>query len=141
LARIARSYIWRRGGHASLLCWCGGNELFNEKGLAKAKPVDASDPCIAILAGISAELTPGIRFLPSSPSGPSMWFDAILAGQGMHHDIHGPWMVPDSMEAWHELWDANDALFISEIGVPSCSSARMLRDYAGGMDPWPPTEE
>ena len=102
LARIARSYIWRRGGHASLLCWCGGNELFYEKGLAKAKPVDASDPCIAILAGISAELAPCTRFLASSPSGPSMWFNASQAGQGMHHDIH-PWMVPDSMKAWREL--------------------------------------
>ncbi|MCE5258740.1 MAG: hypothetical protein LLG44_06710 [Chloroflexi bacterium] len=141
LAEIARSYIWRRGGHASLLCWCGGNELFYEKGLSKPKPVDNSDPCIAILAGLSAELTPHTRFLSSSPSGPSMWFDAELAGQGMHHDVHGPWAVPESMAAWKEYWDKHDALFVSEVGVPSCSPAKMLRDYAGNMDPWPPTAD
>ncbi|MHB1357139.1 MAG: glycoside hydrolase family 2 protein [Anaerolineae bacterium] len=141
LAEIARSYVWRRGGHTSLLCWCGGNELFNEEGLSRAKPVDTSDPCIAILAGISGQLAPDTRFLASSPSGPTMWFDAALAGQGLHHDVHGPWVVPDNLDTWRAYWDSHDALFVSEVGVPSCSSAKMLLDYAGDLNPWPPTAD
>jgi beta-mannosidase len=141
LAEVARSYIWRRGGHPSLLCWCGGNELFNEKGLTRAKPVDAGDPCIALLAGISAQLAPDTRFLASSPSGPTMWLDAALVGQGLHHDVHGPWVVPDNLDAWRAYWDAHDALFVSEVGVPSCSPAKMLVDYAGDLNPWPPTAD
>ncbi|MHB9033327.1 MAG: glycoside hydrolase family 2 protein [Anaerolineae bacterium] len=141
LAEIARSYNWRRGGHASLLCWCGGNELFYEKDLTRARPVDAGAPCIALLAGISAELTPFTRFLAASPSGPMMWLDPAMIGQGLHHDVHGPWEVPNSLDKWKDYWNKHDALFISEVGVPSCSSAKMLRDYAGEMDPWPPTAD
>ena len=49
MADIAASYIERRQHHASLLLWCGGNELQGGLDGSKAgvgKPVDASHPLI-----------------------------------------------------------------------------------------------
>ncbi len=139
LGEIASSYIWRRGGHASLLLWSGGNELFVSNG--EQKPVDETDPCIAVLAGVSARLAPNVRFVPTSPSGATVWFDPAKAGMGLHHDVHGPWETPKDMGAWRAYWDGHDALLVSEVGVPSCSSVELLQRYAGEHAPWPPNAD
>lgn len=137
LSEIAASYIWRRGGHASHLLWCGGNELTARDG--RNTPVDAADPTIAVLAGVAARLSPDKRFVPTSPSGPSFGYAPSQGGLGLHHDTHGPWNIEDTLERWRAHWRRHDALFVSEVGVPSCSSAEMLRRYAGGMALWPPS--
>lgn len=140
LRRIATSYLWRRGGHASCVIWSGGNELFYGD-REDATPVDETDPAIAVMAGVAERLGRNQRFVVTSPSGPKMWFDPALAGQGLHHDIHGPWRMPTSMEDWRRYWDAHDAMLVSEVGVPSCSRAELLEAYAGDMVLWPPNDD
>jgi len=140
LRRIATSYLWRRGGHASCVIWSGGNELFHGD-RKEATPVDETDPAIAVMAGVAKRLGRNQRFVVTSPSGPKMWFDPALAGQGMHHDVHGPWRMPISMEDWHRYWDAQDAMLVSEVGVPACSRVELLEAYAGDMELWPPNDD
>jgi len=140
LRRIATSYLWRRGGHASCVVWSGGNELFRQDEHG-ATPVDKTDPAIAVMAGVAERLGRNQRFVVTSPSGPSMWFDPAQAGQGLHHDIHGPWRMPTSMDEWRRYWDAHDALLVSEIGVPSCSRVELLQACAGDLDLWPPNDD
>jgi len=137
LAEIAASYIWRRGGHASHLLWCGGNELTWRD--ARITPVDETHPAIAALAGVSARLSPDKRFLSAAPSGPSFTFDPAQAGKGLHHDTHGPWDNPATSEEWEAHWDQHDALFVSEVGAPSASPVEILKRYCGGMELWPPS--
>jgi len=140
LRRIATSYLWRRGGHVSCVIWSGGNELFYGE-REDATPVDETDPAIAVMAGVAERLGRNQRFVVTSPSGPSMWFDPEFAGQGMHHDVHGPWRMPTSMEEWRDYWDAQDAMLVSEVGVPSCSRLELLEAYAGDMELWPPNDD
>ena len=137
LAEIAASYIWRRGGHASHLLWCGGNELTWRD--ARITPVDETHPAIAALAGVSARLSPDTRFLSTAPSGPSFSFDPAQAGKGLHHDTHGPWDNPATSDEWEAHWDQHDALFVSEVGAPSASPVEILKRYCGGMELWPPS--
>ncbi len=139
LAGIARSYIARRAHHASLLLWCGGNELT----LADATPVDASHPCIAALRRVVEEEDPGRRFLPTSPSGPEFYAHAAAYGKGRHHDIHGPWGMAGfaGLEAWRAYWEGDDALFRSEVGMPGAMDADLILKYADGMACWPPEGE
>jgi beta-mannosidase len=137
LSEIAASYIWRRGGHASLLLWCGGNELTWQD--RRITPVDEVHPAIAALAAVAARLSPDTRFLSTSSSGPSFSFDPAQAGKGLHHDTHGPWENRGTFEEWKAHWDQHDALFVSEVGAPSASPVEVLRRYSGGMALWPPS--
>ncbi|MHB1294469.1 MAG: glycoside hydrolase family 2 protein [Anaerolineae bacterium] len=137
LAEIAASYIWRRGGHASLLLWCGGNELTWAN--RWSNPVDATHPAIAALGGVVARLAPDRRFVVTSSSGPSFSFVPSQAGKGLHHDVHGPWTLSDTLDEWKAYWDGHDALFVSEVGVPSASPLALLRETAGEMPLWPPS--
>ncbi len=136
LAQIAASYIWRRGGHVSHLLWAGGNELARLDG--RNTPIDESHPAIRLMAGVVAHLDPGKRFVSSSPSGPNFSYDPAYANQGLHHDTHGPWTIPGTMDEWKAHWDGHDAMLVSEVGAPGCSSAEIIRRYAGDLNPWPP---
>lgn len=135
LADIAASYIARRQQHASLLLWCGGNELQgaldgNKAGIGK--PVDGNHPLIARLARVVAELDPHRRFLPTSASGPRFTAEAAEFGQGLHWDVHGPWRPAPA-----DYWTKDDALFRSEVGAPGASPVRIIREYAGGLPEMP----
>ena len=136
LGEIAASYLWRRGGHASLLVWSGGNELFEQGG---GTPVDTRYPAIALMAGIVARLNPGVRFVATSPSGPRFSYDPDLSGQGLHHDVHGPWVMSGTLDEWQAYWSGHDAMLVSEVGVPACASMRILERYAGDFALWPPS--
>ncbi|HNR32581.1 MAG TPA: glycoside hydrolase family 2 TIM barrel-domain containing protein [Candidatus Hydrogenedentes bacterium] len=139
LTRIARSYIQRRAHHASMLLWCGGNELT----LADAVPVDESHPCIAALKRVVEEDDPEHRFIPTSPSGPLFYAHAAEYGKGKHHDIHGPWGMAGfaDLDAWRAYWEGDDALFRSEVGMPGAMAADAILKYAGGLSCWPPEGE
>ena len=137
LAEIAASYVWRRGGHACHLLWSGGNELTQTDD--RLTPVDETHPAIALMAGVAARLDPDKRFVATSPSGPSFAFDPSLAGVGLHHDTHGPWVIEGSLEDWKAHWDGHDAMLISEVGAPGCASLDTMRRYAGGLALWPPS--
>lgn len=141
LCTIARSYMERRRHHVSLLLWCGGNELQALPG--DERPLAASTaPLLAAVAQVVAEYDPQHRFLPTSPSGPSFEssFESYKAenGQGLHWDVHGPWIAGGALdEDWLRYWEVDDALFRSEVGAPSASPAALIRQHAGTIPPFP----
>ncbi|MDP6118808.1 MAG: glycoside hydrolase family 2 TIM barrel-domain containing protein [Planctomycetota bacterium] len=134
MEEIARSYIARRQHHASLLLWCGGNELMDEM-----KPLDESHPMLGRLGELVRELDPGRRYLPCSASGPTFYCGTGRRDDGVHWDVHGPWQIMDStVETWRQdYWEGDDALFRSEVGAPGPSPAELTRKYKGDLDEMP----
>ncbi len=144
MAKIAESYIARRQHHASLVIWCGGNELHgnNEGELANAgKPVDGSHPMIAMLADIVKRMDPKRRFIFTSPSGPVFYAHEDNFGKGLHWHVHGPWKATGSLEDWKRYWENDDAFCRSESGAPGASSADLIRKYAGNLEVMPASAE
>jgi beta-mannosidase len=144
LVRVAQSAIERRGGHVSLLQWCGGNELMNSSEkhqLGDGQPWDERHPCLKALGDTVRKLDPGTRFLPTSPFGPIAHINPSRYGQGIHHDVHGPWKLPGSYEDWCAYWDRDDALFHAEMGAPSASPLDLLERYRGECRLWPPSNK
>ena len=138
MAAIAETYVARRSHHVSLVIWSGGNELMYEGN----KPVDASHPMIARLQEVVAENDPDHRFVPTSANGPSDYGRPEDLGKGIHWDVHGPWKADGKIdEQWTDYWSRDDSLFRSETGAPSCSSAEIIRRYAGDLDVMPCTPE
>lgn len=144
-ARIAESYIARRQHHASLLLWCGGNELMDDlDGVRKipnnGKPIDLSHPMIRRFAEVVAANDPGRRFLVTSSSGPRFGADKADYGQGLHWDVHGPWKAEgDLANDWSEYWSKDDALFRSETGSPGASPLEIICRYKGDLADYPCT--
>jgi beta-mannosidase len=142
LSEIAVSYIHRVQHHASLLCWCGGNELqgsLDGRKSGTGKPVDLHHPLLRRFAEIVAAHDPGRRFLATSSSGPRFSAERADFGKGLHWDVHGPWKPEGTLEAWASYWEDMDALFHSEVGAPGASPADVIRGYAGGLDELPGT--
>jgi beta-mannosidase len=131
---IARSYINRRQHHASLIMWCGGNELFKkvpqENGGILSVAADLNHPMLAMLKEVVNKHDPTRRYIATSPSGPLFDGDPKDAGKGLHWDVHGPWIPESDMNAWKEYWEADDSLFRSEVGSPSASPIEILDKYA-----------
>jgi len=142
LREVARCFVRARQHHASLLMWCGGNELqegYEDGDWAKRHPCDESHPCLAAFAEVVAEEDPGRRYLPTSPSGPSFLGKRENFGKGVHHHVHGPWGLGDfkDLDDWRDYWAKDDALFRSEVGVPGCADLELLRRHADGQPLWP----
>ncbi len=141
MSDIARTYVMRRHHHPSLIVWCGGNELQGGPDGSKegvGKPVDRSHPMIAALADVVTRLDPGRRFLPTSSSGPRFGADPAEFGMGVHHDVHGPWLLPEgTLDGAARYWEADDALFRSEVGVPGASPADIIGEFSGGLPAMP----
>ena len=89
---------------------------------------DLTHPCLAALDRVVAEEDPGVRFLPTSASGPRFTADAKDYGKGLHHDVHGPWNWSSD---WDEYWAKDDALFRSETGMPGAMDAALIEKYRG----------
>lgn len=133
VAKFAESYIIRRQHHASLIIWCGGNELMDEKWI----PLKDTHPMLGRLKHVVDENDPSRRFLSTSPSGPSFSADARNYGKGLHWDVHGPWKIDGDLQSWIAYWDEDDALFHSEMGCPGASPIEIIRRRAGDGDPLP----
>jgi len=145
VVEIAKSYIARRSHHASLILWCGGNELAGALDGGKRggeKPCDLSHPMIARLAEIVAREDSSRRFLPTSASGPREFAHQHAYGQGVHWDVHGPWKPDGDLDTgWTVYWTSDDALFRSETGSPGACSAEIIRKYAGDLKIMPADAE
>ena len=142
MAEIVTSAILRRQHHASLLLWCGGNELQTgmDGGPGTGKPLGLEHPMLARMNEIVAELDPGRRFLSTSASGPRFTAEVGDFGKGLHWDVHGPWRVEGDPATWRQrYWQGDDALFRSEVGAPSPSSAELTRRFQGDCDEVPGT--
>lgn len=145
MAAIVESYAVRRCHHASLLLWCGGNELQGGPDGEKAgvgRPIDETHPMIARMADVVATHDPGRRFLPTSSSGPRFDADSAEFGHGLHHDVHGPWSLPGgTLESARRYWEQDDALFRSEVGAPGASAEDVIEEYSGGLPTMPASAE
>jgi beta-mannosidase len=127
LRPIVRSYIARRQHHASLLCWCGGNELqgaLDGGKVGSGLPTPATHPLLVMMAAQARELDPLRRFLHTSPSGPRAIGEEKDLGKGQHWDTHGPWR-PEA----DTYWPKDDALFRSEVGATGASPMDILERY------------
>ncbi len=137
LVEIATSYIERRQHHASLLLWCGGNELQSADNERRTpgcgRPWGTEHPALAALGRVVALLDAGRRFVPSSSSGPRFMADAKEFGLGLHHDVHGPWDSTGTPAEWADYWQRDDALLRSETGVPGAGPAHLITRYAGAQ--------
>jgi len=144
LGDVAQHFIRSRQHHACLLMWCGGNELHVDEHHAGGKrrvPLDLSHPLLAALDELVAAEDPGHRFLPTSPFGPRFHSEREEFGQGLHHEVHGPWGVDGYPQPgdWENYWRDDDALFRGETGVAGASRVELIRAQAGGEAVWPPT--
>ena len=134
-SEIAASYVARRQHHPSLLLWCGGNELQGGPDGVKTgtgRPIDETHPMMVALGEIVRRLDPTRRFLPTSSTGPRFMADAKEFGQGLHHDVHGPWNWEGDLQGWRDYWDHDDALFRSESGMPGAEAAALIWQYCDG---------
>ena len=134
---ILRGFIARRQHHASLLLWNGGNELHERHPDGYGAPMTTAHPLIGLLDRIVRENDPTRRFLPTTATGPRFNADAKDFGKGIHHNVHGPWKLWGSMDAWREYWESDDALFRAETGAPGAAPAELIRRWSGGLDPMP----
>jgi beta-mannosidase len=142
LKKIATDYIRRRGHHASVLLWCGGNELQTpDSPKAPTRPLDENHPALAMLKKVVQRESPGVRFLPTSPSGVTFDAERRRMGTGVHHHVHGPWDSISTEKDWRDYWLHDDSTMRSETGVAGASSAALLKRYAGDEKAWPPTFE
>ena len=143
MSEIARSFIIRRQHHASLLLWCGGNELQGTIDGGKVgcgKPITKEHPMMRELDRIVAAEDPGRRFIETSSSGPRFTADEKDFGKGLHWDVHGPWSVHGSIEKdWPRYWQNEDSLFRSEVGTPGASPLDIIMKYRGGLPEVPGT--
>ena len=140
LAEIAESYILRRQHHASLLMWCGGNELLGALDGGKVgsdKPVTMSHPLMQRFKAVVEKHDPGRRFIETSASGPRGYGMEEDFGKGLHWDVHGPWKPEGSLEEWERYWTTDDALFRSEVGSPGASPVDIIRASKGDCDEYP----
>ena len=141
VAAILRSFIRRRQHHASLLLWCGGNELHARSPEGYGVPMTIAHPLIKRLHETVQELDPTRRFLPTTATGPRFNADAKDFGKGLHWNTHGPWKLPGSMADWAEYWNGDDSLFRAESGAPGAAPAEIVRKYAGDCSPMPVSED
>jgi beta-mannosidase len=143
LERIATDYVRRRSHHVSLLLWCGGNELQGgpDSKTGIGRPCDVSHPCLAALAAVVEREMPGVRYLPTSASGPRFTAEEADFGKGLHHDVHGPWNLNGTWDNWERYWLNDDALFRSETGFPGTMTAEQIRHYANGLPDFPPDQD
>lgn len=121
---MARRAIPQRRNHPALVVWCGGNELESLQKL----PLDDSEPVLAALRDVVAELDPGRHWLPTSARGrkPFNGLSSIRRDPDGLHDVHGPWLY-EGLEAHYELYNAGSSLFHSELGAEALSNLAALR--------------
>ena len=133
ISQIASHYVKRLHHHASLLLWCGGNELYERGDTA---PVTDKHLMVKAMRDVVSLLDPDRRFVAGSPSGPSISAGYGNFGTGKNWDVHGPWDLPyteqdQTMKAVEDYWNKDDAMFRSEVGVPGAMSVEMMNKYKG----------
>ncbi|MGB8984676.1 MAG: sugar-binding domain-containing protein [Anaerolineales bacterium] len=134
IAAAAEGIIPRRRNHASLVVWCGGNELSG----APDRPLDDSHPVLASLKAAVARLDPGRLWLPTSPSGPVFGnsLELIAKDPSALHDVHGPWEYQGATGQC-ELYNAGVSLLHSEFGVEGITNLRTLNATVSREHQWP----
>lgn len=120
LDQESRSLIARLKHHASLVLWCGGNELFN----TWSGMTDQALP-LRLLASNCFQLDPARPFLPTSP----------VDGVG-----HGHYVFRDPStgeEAW-SLFQKSNCTAYTEFGMPGPAPVEVLREIIPEDQLFPP---
>lgn len=133
ITQIVKHYVSRLHHHSCIMLWCAGNELYERGDVA---PVTDRHVMVASMKEAVLSLDPSRKFVPGSPSGPSIYADYSTYGKGINWDVHGPWNLPftaedKTMHAVRDFWTKGDALMHSEVGVPGAMSAEMMEKYKG----------
>jgi beta-mannosidase len=138
MANEARCAVERLRSHASLVLWCGGNELAERDDSGVERPLDDSTPVLGAIHAVIDDLDAGRAWLPTSPSGPRLInsLEAIRADPEQLHDVHGPW-EHQGLRAHYELYDAGTCLFHSEFGVEAMTNRRALEALIDPAHRWP----
>ncbi|MCK2034944.1 hypothetical protein KZC51_02235 [Microbacterium sp. SSW1-49] len=133
LAEIAEHYARTLHHHPSVIVWSGGNELAGAPGEpTPGTPLTFDHPALQAAKAAIRAIDPDRKVVPTSPTGPRYVADESEFGQGLHHDVHGPWVVSPDPAEWERYWHADDALLRSEVGVAGASSVDLLEKY--GID-------
>ena len=130
MAEIAASWVRRRQHHASLVLWCGGNELQGDMAGNKTgmgKPCSPDHPMLKRLKEVVYELDPSRRYVHTSPSGAN-W------------DEHGPYINCDPKEL-QQFWSEDVAIFRSELCCPGANPVEQIEKHADGMPIFPATAD
>ncbi len=134
----AEYYIDRLGPHASVIMWCGGNEL--QRGPDGADegsgyPCTSEEPVLAGFEELVSRRDPLRRFVLASASGPREFADENDYGKGLHWDVHGPWKAEGALDNnWKSYWQNDDSLFRSEVGSPGASPLEIIEKYGNDWD-------
>jgi len=129
----ARQMIPLRRNHPSLVIWCGGNELMDDRYV----PLPDAHPALAKLKSLVQELDPDRIWLPTSASGPVEGASAELAGTGKMHDVHGPWVYLGA-EEHYRFYNAIDPLYHSEFGVEGAANLQVFERFISPEHRFPP---
>jgi len=124
VAREARAMVRELRNHPSLALWCGNNECEMDI------PVDAAWKGKGLfhdlINGIVRELDPSRPYWPSSPYG------GEKGRSSEEGDYHGePWFkaLQFSMEHWHEQFDGDMGLFMSEFPTQGPPEVESLKHF------------
>jgi beta-mannosidase len=120
----AESIIPQKRNHPSLVIWCGGNELENEKFL----PLDDTEPILAELKKLVEEADGTRLWLPTSASGPMPFCGINTATNNprIMHDVHGPWHH-QGLTGQYTLFNRSQALLHSEFGAETLTNETSMR--------------
>jgi beta-mannosidase len=136
LREVARTMIRARRHHASLVIWCGGNELMEPDWT----PVTEEHPNIGMLRDLVCKLDPDKLFFPTSPSGPIFSAHMEQLGTGIAHEVHGSWEYLGP-EEHYIYYNEDDSLMRSEVGTAGASNPETIRKAAGVEPVWPANKD
>jgi beta-mannosidase len=138
MVREAEIIVPRKRNHASLVLWCGGNELQADDGT----PLDNSEPVLKALGEVVARLDPDRHWLPTSPTG-RLFMNSIANIEkdpsGLH-DVHGPW-EHQGLTAHYTLYNKGTSLLHSEFGVEGMTNPKTLNRTISRENQWPAVKD
>ena len=111
--------------HPSLASWTGGNELMHPD----HKPLDETDPQLAILKALLHEHAPHVFFYPTTGLGPISTLNPNRPGENF--DVHGPWNYSPH---FYDLYNRSDSYFHSEFGMDGMMCYENLRKFLPEKD-------
>lgn len=134
----AEQIVPRKRNHASLVLWCGGNELQADDGL----PLDDSHPVLAALKSVVERLQPDALWLATSPTGRIFGntLENIAKDPNGLHDVHGPW-EHQGLTAQYELYNSGTSLLHSEFGVEGMTRLKTLNRTISKEQQWPASKD
>jgi len=160
MVKATESAVIQKRNHASLICWCGGNELcFRGKymdadgniliegaegmeGLTYPLygywwvPLSENYPTLAAMGEAVKELNPQNKWLHTSGSGPVTQNAGLAFVGGKMHDVHGPWRILGPTEHY-TLYNGLDMMIHHEFGTQGGASVETIETITPKQHLWP----